>query len=210
YLSIRGNLALTTSELTQPVDSVSNAPYAFHAKLTELASMFSSRELAVVANVGPLVQPLTRDQYQQSQGAIPTNLFSHADQQMQWQTSVPLGHSATGWAGRVADYIEKQGLNPGSFPVFVSLAGNSLLGTGAQTSPVAISPGQSLQLKGFSNNCADCMERWDALNSLLNSDSGLSLAQAANSTLRNSIADAKALDAALSGGPPLKTTFPKT
>lgn len=210
YLSIRGNLALSASELTQPVNSVSNAPYAFHGKLAELASMFSSRELAVVANVGPLVQPLTRAQYQQSQGSIPSNLFSHADQQMQWQTSVSLGHSATGWAGRVADYIEKQGMNPGSFPVFVSLAGNSLLGTGAETSPVAVSPGQSLQLKGFRDHCPDCTARWDALNGLLNSDSGLSLAQAANATLRNSMADAQALDAALSGAPALKTVFPKT
>lgn len=210
YLSIRAGLALSPSDLTQTVNSVSNAPYAFHGKLAELASLFGSRELAVVANVGPLVQPLTRSQYQQSQGVIPTNLFSHADQQMQWQTSVPQGHSATGWAGRVADYIEKQGMNPGSFPVFVSLAGNSLLGTGLETSPVAVSPGQSLQLKGFRDNCADCTARWNALNSLLDSDSGLSLAQAANSTMRNSIADAKALDAALSGAPALKTVFPKT
>jgi len=210
YLSIRGNVALTTGELTPPVDSVSNAPYAFHAKLTELASMFSSRELAVVANVGPLVQPLTRTQYQQSQGIIPATLFSHADQQMQWQTSVAQGHSATGWAGRVADYIESQGMNPGTFPVFVSLAGNSLLGTGAETSPVTVSPGQSLQLKGFREKCPDCTARWDALNNLLNLESGLSLVQAANATLRNSIADAKALDAALSGAPALKTVFPKT
>src|SRR5208337_3484800 len=64
YTSIRGSLALTASELTPTVTSVSGAPYAFHAKLAEVASMFSSKELAVVANVGSLVQPLTRAQYQ--------------------------------------------------------------------------------------------------------------------------------------------------
>src|SRR5579885_1654372 len=63
YLSVRGKLALAQSDLTPTVYSVSNAPYAFHGKLAELASLFSTKELAVVANVGPLVQPLTRTQY---------------------------------------------------------------------------------------------------------------------------------------------------
>ena len=57
YTSIRGSLGLSGSELTSQVTSVSGAPYAFHAKLAEVASLFSSKELAVVANVGSLVQP---------------------------------------------------------------------------------------------------------------------------------------------------------
>ena len=96
YASIRGSLALSGSELTPTVYSAANAPYAFHAKLPELASMFSSKELAVVANVGSLVQPLTRAQYQAAQLPLPLNLFSHADQQLQWQTSVAQGNSPTG------------------------------------------------------------------------------------------------------------------
>src|ERR1700759_3982156 len=50
YTSIRGSLALTSSNLTPTVTSVSGAPYAFHGKLTEVASLFSSKALAVVAN----------------------------------------------------------------------------------------------------------------------------------------------------------------
>ena len=87
YSSIRGSLALTSADLTPTVYSTANAPYAFHGKLAELASLFSSKELAVVANVGSLVQPLTRAQYQSQQSPLPTNLFSHSDQQLQWQTS---------------------------------------------------------------------------------------------------------------------------
>ena len=90
YTSIRGSLALGASDLT-PVTSASGAPYAFHSKLAEVASLFSSKELAVVANVGSLVQPLTRAQYQGQQSAIPLNLFSHSDQQIAWQTSVAQG-----------------------------------------------------------------------------------------------------------------------
>jgi uncharacterized protein (DUF1501 family) len=210
YMAIRGNLALTGSALTPPVTAANNNPYSFHAKLTELAGLFSSKQLAVVANVGSLVQPVTRAQYQAQQTPVPSNLFSHSDQQLEWQTSIAQGHSPTGWAGRAADYVKSvPNLNSSTFPTFISLAGNSLLGTGAQTQPVAISPGQSLQLTGF-DQTAQSQARWNSLNNLLKSDTGLALAQAANNTLSNSIADADALTSALAKAQPFKTVFPKS
>ena len=208
YTSIRGSLALPAANLTQ-VTSVSGAPYAFHSGLSELAGMFSSKELAVVANAGPLVQPLTRAQYQSSQAAIPLNLFSHSDQQGAWQTSVAQGHSATGWGGRVADYIASQNLNSSGFPSFFSVAGNSQLGAGASTQPVALAPGQSLTLTGF-NTTAASTARLNAVTSLLTTESGLSLVQAANDTLSHSMSDASALAAALAKSTALKTVFPTT
>jgi len=209
YQSLRAGLALTGADLTPTVTSVSGSPYAFHAKLGEVSSLFASKELAVVANVGSLVQPLTRDQYQQAQAPIPLNLFSHSDQQLQWQTSVAQGNGSTGWAGRAADYIASQNINSSAFPTFVSMSGNSLLGTGVDTKPVAVAPGQSLELKGFNNTPAS-QARLDALNSLLTLDSGMSLVQAANKTMANSISDAKALGSALAKATTLKTQFPKT
>ena len=88
--------------------------------------------------------------------------------------------------GRVADYIEAQKINSSSFPVFFSVAGNALLGTGATTQPVAVAPGGTLQLAGF-NSSAASQARMNAMNNLLTLDSGVSLAQAANETLANSI-----------------------
>jgi uncharacterized protein (DUF1501 family) len=209
YTSIRGSLALSSSELTPTVYSVSNAPFAFHGKLAEVASMFSSKELAVVANTGSLVQPLTRTQYQGAQAPVPLNLFSHSDQQLQWQTSIAQGNSPTGWAGRAADYIASQRINSSNFPAFLSVAGNSLEDQGVTTQPVAIAPGQSLTLEGF-NNSAPSQARLNALTTLLTSDNGLSLAQATNNTMANSIADAAALETALGKTMPLKTQFPTT
>ena len=209
YQTLRAGLALTGSDLTPAVTSVSGSPYAFHAKLAEVSSLFASKELAVVANVGSLVQPLTRDQYQQAQAPIPLNLFSHSDQQLQWQTSVAQGNGSTGWAGRAADYIASQNINSSAFPTFVSMNGNSLLGTGADTQPAAVTPGQSLELKGFTSSAAS-QARLNALNSLLTLDSGMSLVQAANDTMANSISDAKALGDALAKATTLKTQFPKT
>jgi uncharacterized protein (DUF1501 family) len=209
YTSIRGSLALPTSSLTPTVYSASGAPYAFHSKLAEVASMFSSKELAVVANVGSLVQPLTRAQYQAQQTPIPLNLFSHSDQQLQWQTSIAQGNSPTGWAGRAADYVASQGMNSSKFPTFFSVAGNTLEGTGVSTQPVALAPGESLQLSGF-NSSAASQARLNALNNLLTLGSGVSLVQAADNTMSNSIKDAQALAGALAKSTPLKTPFPTT
>lgn len=209
YTSIRGSLALSASELTPTVYSVSNAPFAFHGKLPELASLFSSKELAVVANTGSLVEPLTRTQYQGAQAAVPANLFSHSDQQSQWQTSLAQGNSSTGWGGRAADYVASQKLNSSNFPTFLSIAGNSLEGQGAATQPVAIAPGQSLALQGFGTS-ATAQARMSSLTSLLTSDNGLSLVQAANNTMADSIGDAADLQTALAKTTPFKTQFPTT
>jgi len=210
YTSIRGSIALASTDLSSPLsDAATGAPYAFNGKLPDLASLFASKELAVIANVGALVQPLTKAQYQAQKAPIPLNLFSHSDQQQTWQTSVAQGRSPTGWAGRAADYIATQHINLSSFPPFFSVAGNVQMGTGADTTPVAISPGGSLQLAGF-NSSAASQARFSALNSLLNLPSGVSLVQAADKMLANSINDATALSNALGSASALKTQFPNT
>jgi uncharacterized protein (DUF1501 family) len=204
YTSIRGSLALSGSSLTPTVTSNTGAPFAFHAKLAEVASMFSSKELSVVANVGPLVQPLTRAQYQSAQATIiPLNLFSHSDQQLAWQTSIAQGHSPTGWAGRAADYIAGASINTSNFPPFFSVAGNSIEGIGAQTQPVALAPGSNMNLVGPAAGIS-------AINTLLSTESGVNLVQAANDTLNHSISDAAALASALGKSTKLKTVFPTT
>ena len=65
--------------------------------------------------------------------AIPLNLFSHLDQQTEWQTSVAQGFATTGWGGRLADAM--QSCNSGKLPMIVSVGGNALFATGAQTNP---------------------------------------------------------------------------
>ena len=161
YTSIRRQLALTPADLTTPT-TVSGSPISFHGQLPSMAGLFSSKELAVIANVGPLVQPLTRTQYQQTGAPVPLNLFSHPDQQRAWETSYPQGYSTTGWAGRVADFIATQNYNANTIPMFLSTAGNNLLGTGASTQQIALVPGEPLSLAGFDNS-AESQARYAAV-----------------------------------------------
>lgn len=106
YASIRQNLTLPLSSLL-PISPLNNDgnEYGFHPSCTGLANMFNTGKAAVMFNVGPLLFPTTRIQYQKKTIALPPQLFSHSDQVTHWQTSLPDQPPRSGWGGRVADYL---------------------------------------------------------------------------------------------------------
>jgi uncharacterized protein (DUF1501 family) len=206
-----GGLALPQNTLL-PIASKTQqngqTAFALHPDLVEVQSLFTSGQLAFLANVGPLAQPLTQLQYQQKSSTIPANLFSHADQQEQWQTLQVDGFYKTGWAGRLADNIGSLNLNA-MFPPVTSVAGSAIFCTGQQTSPYAIIPGTTPGLSGFDTS-APSTARLQALQQLLTFDTGVSLIQPASSVTSNSLTDSKTLSGALASLTQLTTTFPTT
>ena len=207
YAQVRGGLALPVASLNV-IGNSKGDQYGLHPSLTELAGLYNNnRHVAVVANVGTLVTPLTQAQYKNQQAAIPSNLFSHLDQQTEWQTSLAQGFGATGWGGRVADAV--QSCNTSDFPTIVSVGGNNLFTTGAQTSPATVTAGQVLGLQGF-NTTAASVARLSALQSLLTFDSGISMVQASNAIASSGLNQAKVLNEALAGAKALTTVFPNT
>jgi len=206
YAQIRGGLALPASSLNE-IGNSKGDQYGLHPSLTELASLYNNKNVAVMVNVGTLVTPLTQAQYKNQQAAIPSNLFSHLDQQTEWQTSLAQGSGATGWGGRVADAV--QGCNTTGFPTIVSVGGNNLFNTGAATNPATVTAGQVLGLQGF-NTSAASVARLSALQSLLTFDNGVSLVQAANTIASSGLNQATVLNQALAGGKGLTTIFQNT
>ena len=104
-----------------------------------MKSGISPVSAAIVANVGTLLYPVTRPQYQAGTVPVPPQLFSHSDQSVFWQTSRPDDANANGWGGRVADLLYEQ--NPGVIPMAISLAGNNPFQRGAITSSYGMSAG---------------------------------------------------------------------
>ena len=208
YANIRANLALPQSSLLPIIAKTGSVPYGLHPNFPGLQALFNSGQLAVVANVGTLSQPVTRSQYQQGSVPLPVNLFSHSDQQGQWQTAEFDGFAPTGWAGRTADVLKP--LNAGSrYPPITSVAGGAILCTGAQTQPYAMIPGSSPGLSGFYGSTSD-NARLVAFQQLLTFDTGVSLVQDTSAVMSQSIAESKILAAALNGLPALQTQFPAT
>lgn len=98
--------------------------FALHPFLGPLRTLFNENRLAVVANVGTLVQPITKAQYLQRSARYPANLFSHNDQQSVWQAGAVEG-VRQGWGGRMGDLL---GSTNGQNILFtaISTAGNAV------------------------------------------------------------------------------------
>lgn len=77
---------------------------ALHPNLPKTQALFQQRKLAIISNVGPLIEPTTAEQYRYGQTRIPNRLFSHNDQQSTWQTFLPEG-STIGWGGRMVERL---------------------------------------------------------------------------------------------------------
>ena len=137
YAAARTLLALPQAELLPIGVPSAAATFGLHPKLTRLQGLWQSRRLAVVANVGPLVAPLTRSQYLGNTVPKPYQLFSHSDQQTEWQSGYANGPVPTGWGGRVADVVQA---STSGFPTVASLAGLTLFSLGTKSSPVSMSP----------------------------------------------------------------------
>lgn len=106
YAAARQNLAIPESSLL-PITSLNpdGRTYGLHPATTKLQELFMGGKLAFVQNVGPLVHPMTRAQYQANSVPRPPQLFSHSDQVTHWQTSLPDQPPRTGWGGRIADLL---------------------------------------------------------------------------------------------------------
>jgi uncharacterized protein (DUF1501 family) len=136
-----GGIALAQSALsatllaptTAPVDSLGvPRQYALNPTMTGLANLFNSGQAAVQLNVGPLVVPLTRAQYNNSNRTTyprPPQLFSHNDQQSIWQSSSPEG-SKVGWGGNLGDLAIQNSLNTSATFSCMSVTGNAVFLSG--------------------------------------------------------------------------------
>ena len=134
YSTTRGVLAIPQTQLL-PISPKSGGNYALHPSMGGLQSLFQSKALAILCNVGTLTAPIMKSQYQA--GKHPNALFSHSDQQNQWQTSSSSSNSPSGWGGRMSDATA---VAPSGFPTICSVAGVSIFSVGASTQPIAIAP----------------------------------------------------------------------
>ncbi len=203
YASARGAVALPQASLL-PFGTSKNETFGLHPKLAEIHNLYQLKKAAVLANTGMLVTPIANRQvYLNGQVPVPANLFSHSDQQDQWQTATPNNLAATGWGGRMSDLM--QGMNAGSsFPSTVFTASNGIFCTGQQTFPTTVPPGGAIALGGLSNNPA----RLQGVQQLLTFDNGLKLVQASNKLVSGGVANANLLNGALTTAPNIQTQFP--
>ena len=141
YASIRvpaSGVNIAQSQLLPIQPARGGNPYGFHPACGPLQKLFEQKQLAVVANVGPIVQPTTKADLDNPATRRPVNLFSHNDQALAQQSADYTGLVRLGWGGRIADKLD--GVNAGTlFPALTSTNGLAPFINGATSVPLTIS-----------------------------------------------------------------------
>ncbi|MEZ5458353.1 MAG: DUF1501 domain-containing protein [Steroidobacteraceae bacterium] len=159
YFAARGggtasSLAIDRSALL-PINPLTPDPtgatYGLHPSMAGMQTLFNSGRAAVVANVGPLIRPTTKAQYQNAASsghALPPQLFSHNDQQDQWHSLRGRAIMKSGWGGRVADVLNAQAGSQ-QLPINVSLAGQTFFQAGDVATPYVMGATGANTFAGF-------------------------------------------------------------
>jgi len=155
------------------VQDTAGSSWGLHPSFAAAKPLFDAGELAFVANVGSLVQPVTKPEVGVGGKPLPPYLFSHNDQQRQWMRGHATGtRTANGWGGLTGDRMASLNTGLTALPPTISIFGNNLYQNGASVLPYAISSAGPSELARMSASAsavrADTI-RLEALNELLNS-----------------------------------------
>jgi len=118
--------ALTATALSTPLSG--GRQMALNPEMTALKSVFDNKRSSILMNVGPLIVPTTKLQYDNKSVPLPPKLFSHNDQQAYWQSSYQAEGASKGWGGRAADLMMSG--NTRSALTCISVNGNALFLSG--------------------------------------------------------------------------------
>ncbi|MBS0662949.1 MAG: DUF1501 domain-containing protein [Verrucomicrobia bacterium] len=208
YATARSNLALPQAGVLPITPRTSDGrTWGLHPALAEIRQLFGTGQAAILANVGTLAFPTTLAQYKAGSITLPTQLYSHSDQQVQWQSSLPDQRATTGWGGRLADLVNA--VNTSSqLSMSISLAGTNFFQVGRTVSQYAISSSGAVTFSGTTGGNNPL--RYAAQKDLFAQSNPALLDTAFGGLSSASIANSDLVNAALAGAPTLATVFPAT
>lgn len=190
---------------------------ALAPELQGLKALFDSGQAAIVGNVGPLIEPVSRQTFESGAAHLPPRLFSHNDQQSIWQSSAPEG-ARFGWGGLFADALISAGINQ-SAPQFTTIAMEEVgpFLNGRFATPYRVSPSSAAQINILDElfDSPDA-ERLDFLNTVREQFGAMSfngnhiLERDMAAALNHGLDTNDRFNRARSGAAPLATDFPAT
>lgn len=129
YAAVRRELAWAPTDLNtlSQTGQASGRTFGMPTALDPMRRWYEAGQMAVVANVGTLLRPTTKADFQ-ADLSLPAKLFSHNDQASTWQSLLPEG-APSGWGGRMGDIL----MSANRYPVFtaVSASGNAVFLSGS-------------------------------------------------------------------------------
>jgi uncharacterized protein (DUF1501 family) len=208
YAAARGSVAVPKARLLPLGGSLPDGrSLGLHESLPSLKAFYEAGKAAFVANVGTLLEPTTLSSYQNGVSKLPSGLFSHSDQQMHWQSSLPDNRApSSGWGGRLADLIhELNGVGPVSMNV--SLGGINLFQSGESVAPFAVGTGGAIELSQWNSGSLVARARRQAVESILDAEYRNAFERTFAQMKRNAVAANVVYKDALAAGTPVTSPF---
>ncbi|MEM7128016.1 MAG: DUF1501 domain-containing protein [Chloroflexota bacterium] len=210
YQTVRSDLALAQGTLL-PLNgrTADGRAFGVHPSMPEVQQLYNDGNLAFVSNVGTLVEPTTKQTFENGVAKLPVGLFSHIDQIAHWQTSVPDKRTSIGWGGRTADLLTSLNSNQ-NISMNISLSGTNTFQSGTTVVDYAIEAtgNGSLGLYGFDNpDGAIKRLKKSALESMLDLEYQNLFEQTFVNTTRTALNNHSQFSTAIAGAPTFTTAF---
>jgi uncharacterized protein (DUF1501 family) len=197
--------ALTPTALTPTAALAGGVQYALAPAMLPLLPLFNGGQLAAVLNVGTLIQPTTKAQYQAKSVALPPKLFSHNDQQSFFQSSATEG-ATSGWGGRMGDLLQSG--NGSATLTCINASGNAVFLSGNNAVQYSVSTSGPISLLNGTKTPWGSATTGTVLQSLISAPRTHIFENEHSRITKRSIDTYAQVTTALSGGRALATPFP--
>jgi uncharacterized protein (DUF1501 family) len=209
YAAVRtaaSNVAIPQAQLLQINAPSKGKMFGLHPSFGPLQAIYNTGKLGFVVNVGTLIAPMTKANYQAGVNR-PINLFSHSDQQNAFQGLLPNASIRTGWGGRLADKLVATNAGA-SVPTVISATGSNIFNAGRNTAALVVPQNGGVAISGGGSDAVSTA-RMAALNGILALPTTNQVIQGATSVIQSALAANAAINPILSATlpPVIQTAF---
>ena len=125
--------------------------FALPPEMSGLQQLYQQGNMAVMGNVGPMIETTTAAKFNAQTAKIPSRLFSHNDQQSIWMSG-NTESAQYGWAGQLNDALINRGLQDTNTFSAITTSGGELLLTGKNTTPYHVEGGRAITMDIIAEN----------------------------------------------------------
>jgi len=148
YYESRGDLAINRGDiLPLAMRNTSTVASGLHPQLAPLYDLYNEGRMGFVANVGTLIEPTTKELYESKAVRLPSQLFSHADQEIQWQQLQGQTNGTQGWGALAAHQLASQ--QQRDYLTSVTLAGANYWQASSEQRPFSVRSSGLVQYRGM-------------------------------------------------------------
>ena len=165
YVRSRGALAVGRENLLD-LPATTSGTVGLHPDARALKPLYDAGRLAMIANVGNLVEPTTAEQYRDGDVTLPAQLFSHSDQSIQWQQLQGRDRGTDGW-GALSASILSDGHAQRDYLTSISLDGANYWQSSAGRRPFSLKESGVIGYNGLDGTSDWQRPRLDAFRGVL-------------------------------------------